>query len=85
MLSKPTTGGDLKVWTKRFLGNVWAKVDDLPTQIATYDTGTLAVFDSFCYHQILESTLTEESPYRAVAAMHFVYLEQPTPHFEYWY
>lgn len=85
MLCKPVSGGDLKVWTRRWLANERADTDGVPAQIAEYAVGSLALFDSFCYHQILESTLSEAHPYRAVAAMHFVYRDDPHPHFEYWY
>ena len=85
MLCKPQSGGDLKVWTRRWLANERAELEGVPHEIAAYAVGSLVLFDSFCYHQILESVLSTETPYRAVAAMHFVYRDDPHPHFEYWY
>jgi len=85
MLSRPASGGHLTVWTRRFLGNERMALDGVPTAVAEYDVGTLAVFDSFCYHQIQAAQLSEEFPHRAVAAMHFLYLDRPFPHWEYWY
>ena len=85
MLSKPVSGGNLRVWNKRFLANERQALDGVSSQVAEYAQGTLAVFDSFCYHQIEESQLTEELPHRAVAAMHFLYMDAPHPHWEYWY
>ena len=85
MLARPASGGHLKVWTRRFLGNERQALEDCPSEVAEYDTGTLALFDSFCYHQIQAAELDESSPFRAVAAMHFLYVDQPHPHWEYWY
>jgi hypothetical protein len=85
MLAKPKSGGDLKFWAKRHLGNEMQNLEGAPSEVVSYEVGSVQLFDSFCYHQILDSELTPEHPVRAVAAMHFVYRATPEPHFEYWY
>ena len=84
-LAKPKVGGNLKIWLERHLGNAEPTLKDFKTQIIDYSVGSLAVFDSFCYHQILTSHLNDAEPIRAIAAMHFLYLDEPYPHWEYWF
>jgi hypothetical protein len=84
-LFKAELGGNLKIWCKRRLGNEAPDLEDFTVQILDYAPGNLALFDSFCYHQILASQLTEAQSYRAVAAVHFLYVEAPYPHWEYWF
>lgn len=84
-LAKPDQGGHLKVWAKRRLGNEEMELEDYTVEILDYAIGSLALFDSFCYHQILPSQMTEEKPYRAIAAVHFLYRDEPHPHWEYWF
>ena len=85
MLARPASGGHLTVWQRRFLGNERQNLEGISTTVAEYDVGSVALFDSFCYHQIQAAELSETHPHRAVAAMHFLYLEKPFPHWEYWY
>jgi len=84
-LVKPKFGGNLKIWTKHRLGNEPPDLEDYTIDIVDYAAGTLVLFDSFCYHQILSSELTPEIPHRAVAALHFLYIDKPHPHWEYWF
>ncbi len=84
-LFKPPVGGNLKIWTKHYLGQELPELEDYFSQVIDYTPGSLILFDSFCYHQILGSELTEAKPYRAIAAMHFLYKEEPHPHWEYWF
>lgn len=84
-LARPEVGGNLKIWLKHQLADENPALEDFQAEIIDYSPGSMAIFDSFCYHQILSSTLTEASPYRAIAAMHFLYLDNPYPHFEYWF
>jgi hypothetical protein len=84
-LFKPAIGGNLKIWLKRHLANQKPNLEDYLADVIDYSIGSLTIFDSFCYHRILSSQLTEEYPYRAIAAMHFLYQEEPFPHWEYWF
>lgn len=84
-LFKPKIGGNLKIWLKRFLGNEKPELEDYFAQVADYAPGSVTIFDSFCYHQILASELTDDRPYRAIAGMHFLYMDAPYPHWEYWF
>jgi hypothetical protein len=84
-LAKPKIGGNLKIWLRRHLGNEEPDLEDFTSQVVDYSPGALAVFDSFCYHQILGSQLTAETPIRAIAGMHFLYIDEPFSHWEYWF
>jgi hypothetical protein len=84
-LSKAKGGGGLKVWKQRRLADQKLVRRQAPAEIIEYDIGTVAVFDSFCYHQIQESEFDDEHPFRAVAVVHFLYKNDPYPHWEYWF
>jgi hypothetical protein len=84
-LAKPKVGGNLKIWLERHLGDVEPALQDFKSHIVDYSVGSMAVFDSFCYHQILSSQMSDVEPIRAIAAMHFLYMDKPYPHWEYWF
>lgn len=84
-LATGESGGNLKIWKKHVLANETPPDDNSYFEEVIYKQATLALFDSFCYHQISSSVLTDDHRYRAVAAMHFLYKEEPYPHWEYWF
>lgn len=84
-LAAPSSGGDLKIWPQRYLASEHPNLENVRSQIVEYTVGDLVLFDSFCYHQIQASRLDDEHPFRAIAAMHFLYLEKPYPHWEHWF
>lgn len=88
-LASGASGGGLRVWKKRFLADVEVDLDldleKIESVELQYSSGSLAVFDSFLYHQILPTGFDKENRYRAVAAIHFLFKDSPTPHWEYWF
>jgi len=89
-LNCPPEGGGLKCWPGRKLGNI---LDDGVEELLLtttpehfhYKPGSLAIFDSFRFHQVQKAKLTEAYPVRMVGVMHALYWELPIPHFEYWF
>jgi hypothetical protein len=84
-LAVAASGGNLKIWKKRRLANEEPQLQDAFSEIVEYSVGSMVIFDSFCYHQIMESQLNPEHPWRAVAAVHFLFKSEPHPHWEYWF
>jgi hypothetical protein len=84
-LASPASGGGLKLWKSRKLANEEAVLRDEIAEIINYEVGSMIIFDSFCYHQILESVLDAQHPRRIVAAAHFLHRDQPFPHWEHWF
>lgn len=84
-LATGASGGNLKIWKQKHLANEEPNLEEATAEEIAYKVGSLSIFDSFCYHKILASTLDDEHRFRAVAALHFLYLEQPYPHWEYWF
>lgn len=97
-LSKPRRGGNLRVWPgvrftaeTQLFNNPATHAED-EAQFASmqpvelhYHAGSVALFDSFCYHEILGSTFTKDRPTRIIAGIHFNLVKSPLPHWEYWF
>ncbi len=84
-LAAAESGGNLRIWKKRVLADVEPEFCEQDVEEIMYEAGALVLFDSFCYHQITESVLTDDHRYRAIGALHFLYKEEPYPHWEYWF
>ncbi|MBX9571502.1 MAG: hypothetical protein K2X77_21600 [Candidatus Obscuribacterales bacterium] len=84
-LAAADSGGNLRIWKQRVLGNEEPALAAETEEEVFYEPGALVLFDSFCYHQITESVLSDDHRYRAIGALHFLYKEQPYPHWEYWF
>jgi len=84
-LAMAASGGNLKIWQEHQLANEEPLLCDQKVSEVAYKVGTMTIFDSFCYHRILPSQLDDDHRFRAVAAMHFLYLAEPYPHWEYWF
>src|SRR5277367_1199152 len=50
-----------------------------------YAPGTVTIIDSFMPHAVEPCKCTEAKPRRMVCVVHYLYLESPFPHFEYWF
>jgi hypothetical protein len=84
-LATAASGGNLMIWKSRKLASEEFEMDDSCAQEVAYSVGSLSIFDSFCYHRIMASKLDDNHRFRAIAAVHFLYLDKPYPHFEYWF
>lgn len=84
-LASAESGGNLRIWKQRVLANEEPALEEGASEDIIYEPGALVLFDSFCYHQITESVLNEEHRYRAIGALHFLYKDAPSPHWEYWF
>ncbi|MHC4261825.1 MAG: hypothetical protein ACYSWX_04835 [Planctomycetota bacterium] len=87
-IQKPRFGGGLHVWPGRLAGghdqDDWTRHLMREPQAFDYPTGALTVIDSFLVHQI-QRTITWGDQLRMVGVMHFLYREDPEPHWEYWF
>lgn len=84
-LATAASGGNLMIWKDRKLASQEMELDDSLAEEVTYSVGSMSIFDSFCYHRIMASKLDDSHRFRAIAAVHFLYLDKPYPHFEYWF
>lgn len=84
-LATPASGGNLKIWKSHKLADEEPDLDESSASEVVYKVGSLSLFDSFCYHRILASKLDDEHRFRAIAAVHFLFLSEPVPHWEYWF
>jgi hypothetical protein len=86
-IATPAKGGGLYIWEGvRHIG--FDREIQPPEQGLTYcryEPGTLVLFDSFLWHRIESMGTSAEQPHRIVGVMHFLYLNHPYPHWEYWY
>ena len=84
-LAVAASGGDLRIWKRRHLANEEPNLTDDVVETVKYSVGSMVIFDSFCYHQISQSKLNDQHPWRAVAAVHFLFKSEPFPHWEHWF
>lgn len=84
-LAEAESGGNLRIWKEHVLADQEPEFRDSSCEEVTYKAGALVLFDSFCYHQITGSVLSDDHRYRAIGALHFLYRETPYPHWEYWF
>jgi hypothetical protein len=49
-----------------------------------YSPGSLAIIDSFCPHYVPPGQFSEANPRRMVCVVHYLYLDHPKPHWQYW-
>jgi hypothetical protein len=79
-------GGGLRFWPRRVLASEeFGGGKDEEYIDVDYSIGSMAVFDSFCYHQIKPSIFNRERRNRTIAGIHFLYKPRPYPHWEYWF
>lgn len=79
-------GGGLRFWPRRVLASEeYGGGKDEEYIDVDYSVGSMAVFDSFCYHQIKPSIFNREKRNRTIAGIHFLYKPRPYPHWEYWF
>lgn len=84
-VAAPESGGGLRVWPRRFLAN--EEIPYMPDEEAVdldYQPGTLTILDSFMGHQIMESEFKPDQ-LRITGVIHWLLLDDPYPHWEYWF
>lgn len=82
----PEVGGGLNVWEgRRLAADVFPEVEAAGAKVLRYETGTLTIIDSFLMHQIQPIICSSQKPLRISGVMHFLYLDKPHPHWEYWF
>lgn len=87
-IQRPRFGGGLQVWPGRLSGShddaEWERHLQQQPRALDYPVGTLTIIDSFLVHRI-QPSFTWGHHYRMVGVMHFLYREEPEPHWEYWF
>ena len=82
----PASGGGLWVDVRgRRIGSYEAPPTRRGWKLYSYKPGTLTIFDSFLPHAIQASRMSQSSAYRIVLAVHFLYRDEPFPHYQYWF
>lgn len=87
----PERGGGLFLWPDNRCNaqdNFLGEVNNLSCRrriTLNYTPGEMAIFDSFLYHKIEPFEVSIENLWRMTAVIHFLYREEPTPHWEYWF
>lgn len=82
-VTAPRNGGGLKIWDEPYFPKGGLVQVQSPGKLLEYETGTLTIFDSFLPHQI--QPFAGPGDYRITGVIHFLYLESPYPHWEYWF
>ncbi|MDQ2994371.1 MAG: hypothetical protein M3R00_05435 [Pseudomonadota bacterium] len=85
-IAVPEKGGGLNVWKTRFIAsNAFPDLSEDDKVELDYQVGTMTIIDSFMPHQIQDIVCSEKNPLRITGVMHFLYRQDPYPHWEYWF